>query len=867
MLGKRFFLFVLAVESLFAAFFTPATAAQRLPGGVKPLHYSLSLAPDIRQRNFTGTETIDVLLDHPANAITLNAAEIQFGKVTATAGGKTLRATVSTDAEKEQATFSFPQDLPAGSAVLAIEYTGVLNGELRGFYLSKTAKRDYAVTQFEPTDARRAFPSFDEPAYKATFDISLTVDKGDTAISNTNIISDMPGPSAEKHTLKFATTPKMSTYLVAFLVGDFQCVSGESERVPIRACATPDKVQMGKFAVTSAEYLLHYYNRYFGIKYPMPKLDMVAIPDFEAGAMENFGAITYRETDLLIDEKTASLNAKKRVAIVVAHEMAHQWFGDMVTMQWWDNVWLNEGFASWMENKAVASWKPEWRLPEDVAEDLDRTLNFDSQRQTRTIRAQADTPGQINEMFDGISYGKGGAVLLMVENYLGDETFRKGVHEYLSAHMYGNATAEDFWNTQTAISHKPVDKIMSGLVAQPGVPILTFSSPESGHVEVSQQRFFLSVKPPVVQSQIWTVPVCFKGVHSEQICDVLRESNQTLNIPKSPVFFANAQGKGYYRYSYPAEISKELFAKVETGLTPEERINLVGNQWALTRTGRMEIGSYLDLIAALKGHQSPAVFYEVIGSLSSIRARIAATSEEREQLSAWIRKSYAPSLASVGSPAPGESPEKTELRASLFSLVGGLGEDSATIAQAKELTKKSLADPTSVEPTLATSAVTVAAESNDPHLYELLLKASQTSTTPELASRALYSLTDFTDPDLVKRTLDYAVSGKVRNQDALHLVNLFLHHVDTQDIAWQFVQQNWDKVKAQMTPWMGAALIEATSSFCSADMRDQVVNFFGDHKVPAAERALSRLQYQINDCIDLRAAQEPKLQDWLKANN
>ncbi len=419
-----------------------------------------------------------------------------------------------------------------------------MNNELRGFYLSKTAKRNYAVTQFEATDARRAFPSFDEPAYKATFDIQLTVDKGDTVISNTNMISDTPGPVVGEHTVKFATTPKMSTYLVAFLVGDFQCVSGESDGVPIRACATPDKVEQGKFAVSAAEYILHYYDTYFGIKYPMPKLDMIAIPDFEAGAMENFGAITYRETDLLVDDKTASLDAKEEVASVVAHEMAHQWFGDMVTMQWWDNIWLNEGFATWMENKPVAAWHPEWKIPEQVADGLDGTLNLDAARTTRTIRAKADTPEEINEMFDGISYGKAGAVLNMVENYLGKETFRQGVHNYLAAHMYGNATAEDFWNAQTANSHKPVDKIMESLVAQPGVPGLTFAEPAGGKVDVTQQRFFLSPSAKGGGPQAWSIPVCFKTGDEKSDCEVLSSHEAGAAGSGGRIFLCERRGQG-----------------------------------------------------------------------------------------------------------------------------------------------------------------------------------------------------------------------------------------------------------------------------------------------------------------------------------
>ena len=846
-----------------------AVQAQRLPSGVHPEHYSLTLTPDLKAATFAGEETIDVMLDRPSTTIRLNAAEIKFLSVKGSAAlssSNALTAQVSLDSEKEQATFTFPRPLPAGRAKLTIQYAGILNDKLRGFYLSKTKARNYAVTQFEPTDARRAYPSFDEPALKATYDLTLIIDAGDNAIANTQVISDTPGPIAGKHTVKFATTPKMSTYLVAFLVGDFKCTTGKADGVPIRGCSTPDKVEMTRFAVESAEYILSYYNKYFGIKYPMPKLDMVALPDFEAGAMENFGCITYRETDLLVDAKTGSVPAKKRVAIVVAHEMAHQWFGDMVTMQWWDNLWLNEGFASWMESKPVAKWKPEWNFPQDDAHDLDTTLNLDSQKTTRTIRAKAETPSEINEMFDGIAYGKAGAVLGMVENYLGEEVFRQGVHNYLAAHLYANATAEDFWNAQTANSHLPVDKIMQSFVTQPGVPLLTFSQQGTNGAPVAQSRFFLSSAATGNTSQHWTLPVCTK-TDGEPVCRVVNAEDTADPDPadsKRPFFYANAGAKGYYRTSYTPTQLEAIIAKAETALIPPERISLLGDRWALTRSGQGTVGDYLSLVLALKNDPNGLVMETALEKVKSIQARIA-TDEDRAQLDAVLRREFGPVYTALGRPVRGESYDRQQLRSELLKILGA-AKEPGVLAEAKEMTDRSFAGARrdkGFDPIITDSALAVTAANGDVALYEKVLAASKDSSDPGLQSDALRTLAYFRDPTLVTRTLDYAVSGQVRNQDSWIPIAILLSARDTREQTWGYIVQNWDKVHAQLTTNSGAHIVSAAGSFCSVEKRDEVASFFATHKVDAAQRTLAKAIDNINDCVQLRDAQEPSLRQWL----
>ncbi len=829
--------------------------AQRLPDNAAPSHYHLKLTPDLKAATFAGEETITLTLKQPSNAITLNAAEIKFGQITAKGGSQTQTGTVALDEPKQQATITFPQKLPAGAVVLTVKYTGILNDQLRGFYLSKTEKRRYAVTQFESTDARRAFPCFDEPAFKATFGVTLVVDRGDVAISNMNVTSDVNEGS--KHVVSFATTPKMSTYLVAFLVGDFQCISGESDGTPIRACSTPEQVQYTKFAVATAEYALHYYNTYFGIKYPLPKMDMIGIPDFEAGAMENFGAITYRESALLLDEKTASEESRKRVAEVVTHEMAHQWFGDLVTMQWWDNLWLNEGFATWMEHKPLAKWKPEWHIEEDDARELDDVLNSDSQATTRTIRAKAETPAQIDEMFDGIAYGKAGAVLGMVEHYAGEESFRTGIHNYLAAHLYSNATAEDFWTAEAKATGKPIDQIMNSFVSNLGTPLLQFTKGGNGTVQIEQSRFFVSRAPKDNIHQSWIVPVC-EVPDSEHHCEIVGESKNSIKAGNGPVFFANATDKGYYRSQYSPELYRPIVSQAEAALSPEERLGLLGDTWALVRSGKTEVAGYLDLAEAVKGDPSSNVIRLVSARLHEASDKIA-SDEDRRRLSAWVVEQWKPIYSNTA-----HETDK-DRRVQLFSMLGGIGDDSGTVQEATGIAKKWLSDQSSVEPDLANVASQVAATHGDKSLYDQVLELNKKATDPQVRSKCLRLLASFRHKELVQRTLDYAASNQVRNQDAVFVFAAEIINRDTREQAWAYIQANWDQVKRQLTPLNGRNLVQATGRFCDTAHADQVRQFFASHPVTAAERTLSKALDDISDCSDLRQRQEPSLHDWLTA--
>ncbi len=843
----------LRVASLLSLFVALPLTAQRLPTNAVPSHYGLHLSPDLKTATFTGSETIDVRLAAASSEITLNSVEIRIARVTATTSAGTQTGVVTYDEPQQQATFTFPKPLPAGEVKLAVEYTGILNNQLRGFYLSKTAKRSYAVTQFESTDARRAFPSFDEPASKATFDIALTVDTGDTVISNTNQTSDVVA-GAGKHTLTFATTPRMSTYLVAFQVGDFVCAHGSADGIPIGACTTPGKLPLTKLALESAEHFLHFYDTYFGIKYPMPKLDMVAIPDFEAGAMENFGCITYRETDFLVDANHATLDARKRVAVVVAHEMAHQWFGDLVTMQWWNNLWLNEGFATWMESKAVREWQPTWGLDEDDAAVLNATMNMDAAPTTRAIRSRAETPAEIDQQFDGLSYGKAGAVLSMVEHYVGSATFQQGVHNYLEAHQFANATAEDFWGAQTQNSGKPVDKIMESFVAQPGVPLLTFGPPEQGRVSVAQSRFYLT--PQAGSAQSWTVPVCTGATGT---CELV--SGAQANVAADAPAYRNGDDRGYYRSAYDPATLSTIIASAETKLTAPERIGLVGNRWALTRAGSGSVADFLSLVATLRADNNAEVLESARAPLATIRDHIADPAQ-RSAFLAWQVKTFGPVYAHMGKPGKDEPQNAALLRSKLFYQLGTAG-DPAVVAEADRVANRYLAGDRGADPERASNALLIAAGHGNAAFYDKVQHLYETSTNPQEKGTALSTMTRFTDPALVTRTLDYAGSGKVPNQDSAGVYARELSNDATRAQAWRYIQANWPTVQAQFTAASGRSVVGAAGEFCSVESREQVQQFFTAHPVPNADRSLRNALEKIDACIRLHDKQQPLFAEWL----
>jgi aminopeptidase N len=854
---------------LFLSISTVSLQAQRLPATIIPSHYKLLLDPDIGQQKFTGEETITVQVQQATSEIVLNSLGLDISLAEATAADKTVPARVTYDEPKETARLSLAQPLPAGAASLHLKFSGKLTAGLRGLYLSKSRRRQYAVTQFEGTYARMMFPGFDEPAFKATFDLSVIADKGDTAISNGRIVKDEPLPGSTRHKITFSTSPRMSTYLVALAIGDWQCLERTVDGTPIRVCAEPDKKQYGQFALEAAAQSVHFYNQWYGIKYPFEKLDMLAIPDYEWGGMENTASIFYRDTALLMDEKTASVFAKRSHATVVAHEIAHQWFGDLVTAAWWDDIWLNEGFATWMERKPIRAWHPEWHLEDDEAATAQRIIGLDSLSAARAIHGDPRTSAEIKEMFDGITYQKGGAVLGMLESYVGPEVFRNGVNAYLKAHANGNATSADFWQAMAKVSGKPVDKIMPTFVMQPGVPLMTVSgSCSSGKrtLELSQQRFLLSsFGTGEKQGQIWSIPVCTKAAKNDgSACYLVDKKTDVVHANACPDWvMANRDAKGYYRVFYddPKNLMS-VAAAAEKDLTVPERIAFVEDLWAMVRAGKEPVGIFLNVARDLRPERNRLVV-EIVAEHMNTIGRSLVPEQNQKEYRQLVRQQFAPLAKEVGWDAgANDNDEQKALRASLLEILGSAGDPDA-VAAAQKITQAYIKDPSAVEGTIIGPALAVAAQNGDAALYGQFTQAMGGARSTEDYYHFLFALTSFRQPELAQRTLGLIDQGKIRQQDYVRLFPALLAESPGREIAWDYLKAHWDSLAEKVTSFGGSGAVSALGGFCSIEKGDEIKQFFATHRAPGAERALRQSLERISSCVEFKQLQSGNMQKFL----
>jgi aminopeptidase N len=828
-----------------------AAATMRLPQTVIPEHYDIRITPDLASETFHGSETIEVIVKEPTDRVTLHAVGLE------------IEPKVDVDKENETVTLHFPHEVPAGPMALHFTFNGKLGKQLRGLYLSTTDKRKYAVTQFEATSARYAFPSFDEPAMKATFDITLVVDNGDTAISNGAIVSDTPA-GAGKHAIKFATTRKMSTYLVAMLVGDFQCISGGADGTPIRVCTTPGLQPLGHFALSAAEASIHFFDGYYGIQYPFGKLDLIGIPDFAAGAMENAGAITFRETDLLVDDKTASELAKKRVAEVVAHEIAHQWFGDLVTMKWWNDIWLNEGFATFMSQKPIEAWKPEWRSDLDKAMATDEALNVDSTLSTSPIRGPESAEAGFSNA--GIIYGKTASVLRMVEEWIGPDVFRDAIRTYLKKYAWSNAAAEDFWSTMKESSRQPTDAVLQSFIDLTGAPLLHVTDSCSANertVTIAQDRLLprSADVSSARKTETWTIPLCPAGGAP---CRLVTKSPETVTLasPCDKPLFLSRNGAGYFVVDYPAADRMQLRDHLRE-FNDRERIAYNGNEWLLVRMMRRDVEDYLQLLRAMPRPAERPLVTAIADNLVWLGQRLV-DDHNRAAWQAFVHEAlrgYAP--ATWETPA-GETSEQRIARAAVLWALGYSAADPQVIAGAKTTAEAYMKDPASVDAVIADRALKLSAVYGDEAFFDRVVAHIAAAPSPELAKRYRDLLPLFRDPKVIARAVDYIYSDQVRTQDVGIVAGAMFTDPVTRPYAWAALKSHWSDLEKR-APMAVMRITMSMNNFCDPQSRADVDAFYSAHPMRGgAARAGKRVMEAIDTCIAFKSAQQASFDKALK---
>jgi puromycin-sensitive aminopeptidase len=841
----------------------PDAVTYRLPRTVEPERYELTLTPDLDSATFAGEVRVAIRVKEPITEIVLNAVELDIHSAElAGEDGTRLPGRVSFDPDEERAIIDLAGTVDPGAWQLHLTFTGDLNDKLAGFYRSTFKDPDgiervIATTQFEATDARRAFPCWDEPDFKASFAVTLIVDSALTALSNGALVDDQDLGNGKRQ-VTFAETMPMSTYLVAFIVGQFELTPPiDVGGVPLRIACTPGKLHLSPFALEAGAFALRFLEDYFEIPYPGGKLDHVAVPDFAFGAMENLGCVTYRETALLVDATAASRLELQRVAEVIAHETAHMWFGDLVTMKWWNGIWLNEAFATFMEMATVDHFRPEWDIWTSFGAGRSAAMVTDGLESTRPVEFPVGRPEEADAMFDVLTYQKGAAVLRMLEQYLGPETFRGGIRRYLGQHRYGNTETTDLWDAIEEESGEPARAIMDSWIYQGGYPLVSVAlSPDGSQLTLSQRRFLYAGDEG---SELWQVPMNLRfsiGGQVDQRRVLLTGASTTVDLP-GPVDWVVVNGGswGFYRVRYEAALLRRLTAVMQEHLRPIERLTLVSDTWAAVLAGHSPLGDFVNLIGLLGDEADPDVWAAVLGPLGLLDRIV--TDEERPVLQALVRRVAGPAFARLGwDSAPNEGERVGTLRSRLIGAMGLLGADPGVRAEAARRYAAYIEDRTVLAPDLVTATVNVVAQSGGEGEYTTVLNQYRQATTPQDEVRYLYALGVNEVLPLLRRTLDLCLSGEVRSQDAPYLIGAILASRAGAGLAWDFLEERWDTVTSRFPDNSIPRMLEGIGAIADPGLASRIHQFLDTHPVPQGKKQLdqSRERLDINVAFRKRVA-------------
>ncbi|MCB0998888.1 MAG: M1 family metallopeptidase [Acidimicrobiales bacterium] len=828
----------------------------RLGREVLPERYDLVLQPDLSAASFTGSVTIECSVVDPVGEIVLNAVELDIHAVRVDG----LPAEFRLDATTERLVIE--RALSTGRAVLHLEFTGTLNDKLRGFYRSTFRdesgnERVIATSQMQATDCRRAFPCFDEPDFKAVFAITLVVDADLLAVSNgPEVARDVRDDG--RHAVRFADTMAMSTYLVALVVGPLEATEPVmvprlgGGAIPLRVVHVPGKAHLTGFGLDAGAFALGWFQQYYGIAYPTEKCDMIALPDFAAGAMENLGCITYRESLLLADTSSATQAELQTLADVITHELAHMWFGDLVTMSWWNGIWLNEAFATFMEVACCDAYRPDWKRWATFG--LERSVAFetDALAATRSVEYPVEAPADCDGMFDVLTYQKGGALLRMLQQYLGEEEFRRGVQHYLTTHSYGNTETSDLWDAIEAVNPRtPVRRMMDSWIWQPGFPLVG-ARLDGDALVLTQERFAFDVESlGEAAATVFVVPLHVRIGDDE--AKVLLDADE-LRVPladPSAAIVVNAGGHGFVRVAYDDVLRGRLTGDAIRSLDVVERYNLVDDAWSALVAGRLGAPELLSFLDGFRDEREMAVWQAIAVALRGLGRMIEGAA--RAAFQARVRALVSPALGELGwTPSPDESDLRSKLRGLLVSLAAVLGQDPDTQARCREIWN----DSEGRHPELVAAATGVVAATGDERDFEQFLGAFRAAVTPQDQLRNLYALADFPSAELVQRACELAMSGEVRSQNAPFLLNRCIANRDHGEQAWAFVRRHWDEATERFPDNTIIYMIDSVKLLTGEAVSADVQGFFAEHAIPQSAKTLDQVleRQRVNTAVRAREA-------------
>lgn len=877
----------LASAALFTAFGVMAGARKpgawtridpstgRLSKVVRPEHYDVAFKVDPDKGVFDGVVTIELEALKALDAITLHSLDLKYAKVTLNGEALDLDD-VETNAEFQTVTFNLDKRLEAGPAVLRLEYSGELNREMRGLYHSSAEHEgkpeNYAFTHLQATEARRWIPSFDEPDYKATFQLTATAPEHLAQVGNMEAVEESVEDGWK--TVRYAVSPKMSSYLLAFGVGRLVGTTVRAEGVDITALTTPAQAGQTAFALDIAQYSLKWLNAYFGLKYPLKKLDLVAVPDFAAGAMENWGAMFFRDSAMLVDPKLSSTSAQRRVAETVAHEIVHQWFGNLVTPKWWNSLWLNEAFATWIAYKIVDRWKPEWNTW--AAYDLRKQgpLKIDALQSTRPIEGSAKTAAEIRALFDGLTYSKGGTVLRMVEGWIGEHAFQRGVAAYMERHQYGNTEAADLWSALEEASGKPVLRVADVWLNKPGYPQVTVESAGGplAKLRLRQDRFRGDANAMRLAGvETWPVPMLLRYEDSEGVKEhaFLFDSEEAeLELPAvGPVkwVYPNGRELGFYRVAMDWRLSAKA-ADPKNGMSDLERTGYLKDLWARAEAGFAPLSDFLHVLRAYRGLDSRDILEKTAAYLGALRQGMVGE-VDRERFGRFTAELLLGRWRQLGWTALAEESAEVKLgRAAVLDALLAANPAGPLAADAEAQLEAYLKDPASIDPTLAGVVLQHGARTGGAERFAQYRAMLKTARTPEEKVHLLRALSSFDEPALADTLLEMTLGDEVRQQDLMYPVTYLLGNPAVQDRVWSTLRANWGRVKAKAGSRGLDSAIAALRQLSTPERAAEIRAFFDDpaNSTPQSAKTLAQTLEFLDNGVAFKARGAGELAEWLK---